>query len=264
MCVWLFDPPAKGLPYIQNYPADQVKEVQWALSIIDGKDFCIRVQKAYSKDGELEVQVEHYGEHEKNPHIVMQTYLRRMRLLGNKGLRATYPFQTYILDSFTFAEQSAIEEAKVLNPLNDPNQRFNINWAASAAVEMTGLVFAKLPKWSDVNVIVIAHEGEKEYKKGDVLIRGIHCYGKLIKNIAAAYGEVYHTEVQTKIDLDTLTRMPVSTSRFVLRTKFHDPFDAGSNQGAPDPCEPVWAVTRGEQPSALPEHQVNEVNDGSI
>ena len=162
------------------------------------------------------------------------------------------------------SESRTDEELVATDAAEDCEASVKINWAASASVEMTELVFKKLPKWSDVNVIVIAHEGEKEYKKGDVLIRGIHCYGKLIKNIAAAYGEVYHTEVQTRIDLDTTTGMPVSTSRFVLRTRFHDPFDAGSNQGAPDPCEPVWAVTRGEQPSALPEHQTTKEKTNEI
>jgi len=264
LLVWLFDPIDKALPYLQAYPQEHVSEKSWELCKDDeGEPYCIPVIQAKNEKGVVEVQIEQYSGPDYERHLGIKAFKQRLRLLERKTQREKLPWKTYVMDSFSFLEALSTHQAALNDPFpSDSKQNFNINWASVASQEMTSLIFIKFPSWYDVNVIVIAHEGQKEYKEGNVLVQGIACYGQLVGKVGGAYGEMYHTEVQTTTTL--VEGIPVTTSRVVLRTQRHVPWDAGSFQCQFDPCEPVWEVTRGERSSALPEHQATKENSHEI
>lgn len=212
-----FDPYDKFSPFLKLGQANQYH---------DGGFFDntgIEVSHVYDAHGIIQAQVEFYADPDPDQPQAYQKFLQRAPFLAQEAKQ----WGTIAVDSLTFYQYAYLRyDEKVMNPgYRDPRL-----WYGDLKREMVSQFLARFA-WLPTNVVIIAHESEKEDKDefATGVLRGVNVVGTLMKELPSGYGECYHAGVV----VDAKTK----EQRFMLQTQNNNLWSAASQIGAPNPCD---------------------------
>ncbi len=237
--VFLFDPVDKSGPYLRAGNPQPLAQHEFA-----------QYRDVLNKRGQLRWRIERYNDtslgrlNKKGlPEVgAYQNFRNRVDQLYDELHQGVW--QSIVVDSVTYMELAArkLEQYK-LNP-NAVGQGKQQWWSGSAETleEMLMCVFSNFP----CNVVVIAHTGSDKKKikgGGDSLLYSVSAPGRLAQNLPTGYGETYRAYV---------TEDENGRERYQLQTRGSDDYFAGSQVGAPNPCEPRYKCLFGGRSAEAP------------
>jgi hypothetical protein len=214
MLVFAFDPRGKETPYLNRGEAtgfgidDQGSPYREVLS---------------RKSGDAIVRLEYYLDAEpERPDGYARFGKRLLALQGEYD-----KWQTIVVDSVTFMELTARKYHQyVLNKTSkEPRQWFA--GSTDALEEVLMIRFGSLP----MNVVVIAHVDEEKDELHGTFVRNPKAPGRLRRGASAGYSEFYRAFVKFT---------DANVRQYVLQTRSDRMWNAASQIGAPDPCDPVY------------------------
>ena len=227
MIVFCFDPYGKEQPYLRRGAA---------LGELMQPEGGVPYQDVYNKKGEVIIRVEHYLDADPDDPKAYRVFRARMAVFHTEY----ETWRTAVVDSVTFMELAARKyEEKVLNPMPSgrsiaaKGEGFDIRkwWAGStnALEEMLMMRFGSLP----MNVVVCCHVDEVQDIVEGTMVRNPNAPGRLRKNLAAGFSELYRTFI---------TRNDEGQRVYLMQTQGDNRYNAASQIEPPDPCEPHYAA----------------------
>lgn len=229
MKVFMFDPAAKGLAYLQQ---GAVTPIEW---MPDGGGFQFVRDR---ETGEVLVELEYFMD--RDPTRLAQqkfpcAYERfQASLVGHmddhwKG------FRSVVLDSYTFCELACARLVKYkLNPAPggvEDSKHNQQQWGGQVRGIIQTDIISVFP-WVDCHACVLAHVDDKRYDEQDKQIWGISAVGKLGALLPSAFGEVYfmYREYDERTKRYQTWMMTESDGHYIAQTHI----------GAQNPCKPTW------------------------
>ena len=236
MKVFMFDPPAKGLAYLQQGHAGPLEWLE------DGGGFQFVVNP---ESKEVLVELEYFLD--KNPmgigqqkypcayerfHASLMAHMAEGWLMQD----GKTPFASVVLDSYTFCELACVRlQQYKLNPAPggvQDSKHNQMQWAGMARGVLQVDLLAVLPFITPCHVCVLAHVDAQRFDQQEKSLWGISAVGQLKGMVLGAFSEVYlmYTEFDEK----------TKRAESWLMTETDGQYMAQTHVGAKNPCRPTW------------------------
>ena len=234
--IFMFDPPAKGLAYLQQGHAGPLEWME------DGGGFQF-VTDPESK--EVLVELEYFSD--KNPMGIgqqkypcayerFQSSLMAHMAEGWLMQDGVTSFKSVILDSYTFCELACVRlQQYKLNPAPggvQDSKHNQMQWAGMARGVLQVDLLAVLPFITPCHVCVLAHVDAQRFDQQEKSLWGISAVGQLKGMVLGAFPEVYY--------MYTAWNDQTKKADSWLMTETDGQFMAQTHVGASNPCEPRW------------------------
>ena len=227
--VFMFDPAAKGLAYLQQ---GAVSPVEW---MPDGGGF--QFVRSY-ETGEVVVELEYFVDRDPTrlaSQKLPSAYERFQASLITHMDEHWKGYQSAVLDSYTFCELACSRLVQYkLNPAPGGVQDAKHNqmqWGGQVRGIVQTDIISVFP-WIDCHSCILAHVDDKRYDEQERQMWGIGAVGRLGSILPGAFAEVYlmYRVLNEKAKAWETWLMTESDGKYIAQTHIQ----------APNPCEPTW------------------------
>ena len=230
--VAMWDGIGKDMPYRKRGQATQVFD-DTEISGLQYREVWLVDDEGHAKSKRPIIRIDYFMD--VNPKDPRAFERWQARLVDIEDFLIAGKFKTLVFDSTTSAELLArkLHQHRLNKTSKDPRQ-----WFAGSTDLLEESLMGALPSLITTNVVVVSHISEDKDEVAGTFVRNPLAPGRLQKRLASRYGEFYRAYVSRDDDGERY---------WALQTTIDDRYNAATQIGAPDPCEPTYNALFAEE-----------------